>query len=110
MADFEVRDIQGQKVFIREFKPRFFLINNMFVYADPRYELDDEAITLCLEKLSDPYFPCKSAEEGCVLTLDYNEDNQEFYVGQWYLSEFTDATVELAAKEAYDEYKRWAGI
>lgn len=107
--NYEIRNINGQDVFVKNISDDFWLINDVYVLVCDGYELTDIHVLSLLSAKNRPVFPYCGAEKGCVLVVSKLNDGS-FVEEQAFLSELTDETISPLARRAYDEYKSWAGI
>ena len=110
MKDFEIREISGQKVFVKEIRPTFFLFNDVFVYVcDEFLPIPDEDIMSFLDRKNDPIFPYPGAANEAVIVVTLLKSGR-FCESPAVLGQLKEEAAIDDARRAYDEYKTWAGI
>lgn len=106
---YEIRNINGKNVFVKNIVDNFWLFNDVFAYLHNDTQVTDELIDGLLEKKNDIIFPYKGAEDGYVL-IEGKHDDGTYYMFESNLAHLIDADIVKMAKAVYDEYRDWAKV
>jgi hypothetical protein len=108
MKPYEIRQIDGQDIFVKEIDSDFYLFNDTLVSVFPGYPMSDQRILSFLQRREDKVFPYGGAGKGEVLVV--GTSGSDTVCSVFFLSEMIDQGRAELARRAYDEYKKWAGI
>lgn len=105
----EIRNIEGQDVFIGKITDGLYLYNDVFVYSCPERVITDEDILHFLDAKNDPFFPYAGSDKGEIIAITKLDDGS-FMSCKSDISSFDDGKFEACARSTLDEYKTWAGV
>lgn len=106
--DYEVRTINGEKVFVKNIVNNFWLFNDVYIHLLDEVVVDDNLISRSLDMKNDEILPYPGADSGYILFQ--SKVNGEHTLSFCLVTAYKDNTITRKALEAYDEYRRWAGI
>lgn len=106
--NYEIRVIDGQKVFVKNIVDNFWLFNDVYVHFCDDFKVTDDVISHMLGKKDDEFFPYHGASGGNILVQWKCPDGYAF--GEYRLLDCRDDGIRKKAEEVYDEYKSWAGV
>ena len=106
--NYEIRVINGRKVFIKNIVDNFWLFNDVYADLCDDFKVTDSVINDFLQMKDEPIFPYGGAENGKILVQGHSKTG--YYLAESCLSNCSTEIIRKKAEDAYHEYKSWAGI
>ena len=103
--NYEIRNVNGEPVFVKNIKDNFWLFNDMYVVVAGDYEVTDKTVEKFLYWKTDEFFPYGGIEDENVLVEWKGRDG--YVMEEFYLGSSTDTDLIKKARLAYEEYQNW---
>ena len=107
MADYEIRHIDGRKVFIKHIGNTLWLFDDVFVYFSEGYVFTDGDVLRALDSKTRDIAPYKGAKDGYVLEFTFR--NGWIVETQGRLTSCNDDFLTNSAYFALGQYYSWIG-
>jgi hypothetical protein len=108
MKPYEIREVDQQRVFVKEIRPGFYLCNNTLILLAEPVDLPESRIRWVLDG-GNPYMtPYEGADKGFIIAFEGPMESGRYVVtSDIHVDQFGEPELSHDVEEAVAEYQKW---